>query len=265
MTTVLAAIDTSPAARTVLATSLAVATLTGGTAEAVHVGARTAEGPDALAAEPGVPLRVLAEPVEASLLAALAEPTVVAGVFGARAATDPDRPVGHTALSLLEHTSKPVVVVPPTAIGATPRRFQRLLLPLEGSEESSRPVLECLCTLVATDIDLVVLHVFSPATAPRTLDHPDWDLPAWGSDFLVRYCPDATHIELRGGPIGDRISEVCTDETADLIALSWSQDMSPGHATVIRDVLTHATVPVLLIPATPANSDTVSAPLRGPR
>jgi nucleotide-binding universal stress UspA family protein len=251
MTTVLAAIDTSPTARSVLETALAVADLTGATAEAVHVQERTGATPDALATELGVPLQVLTDPVEASLLAAFAEPTVIAGVFGARATTDPARPLGHTALRLLEHTRKPVAVVPPTAVGGVPsRRFRRLLLPLEGSEESSRPIPERLYSLIVTEVDLVVLHVFTPATVPRTLDHPDWDLPAWGSDFLTRFCPDATHIELRGGIIGDRICEVCTDETVDLIALSWAQDMSPGHATVVRDVLAHATVPVLLLPTT---------------
>jgi len=40
----------------------------------------------------------------------------------------------------------------------------------------------------------------------------------------------------------------CEEEPADLIVLSWSQDLSAGRADVVRWALGHSTVPVLLIP-----------------
>ena len=94
-----------------------------------------------------------------------------------------------------------------------------------------------------------MLHVFTAATIPPVMDRPNRDLAMWGSEFLARHCPNASRIELRTGSIASRVNDVCREEHADLIVLSWSQNSSPGRATVVRDVLTHATVPVLLIPA----------------
>jgi hypothetical protein len=77
----------------------------------------------------------------------------------------------------------------------------------------------------------------------------------WGDEFMARFCPAAARIELRTGPIGVRVSEVSAEVDADLVVLSWSRDSSPGHATVIRDVLGTSRLPVLLLPV-----DSAAAP-----
>jgi len=69
---------------------------------------------------------------------------------------------------ILEQTDKPVVVMAPEAI--SPGVIRRLLLPLEGTEMSSQPVLARLLPLLVADIELVVLHVFTDATLPVMLD-----------------------------------------------------------------------------------------------
>jgi nucleotide-binding universal stress UspA family protein len=246
--TVLAALDTSAAARPVLETALGLAELTGATVEAVHIRDGPVDTPEGLTTHEDVPLQVLHGPVHASLLAAVAQPAAILAVVGARATPGGRRPVGRTALGVLEHTNKPIAVVPPEAVGISPRPFRRLLIPLEGSEQSSRPIAEALNPLMVADIEVIVLHVFTTATAPRVLDRPVRDLSLWGDEFLARFCPEATRIELRSGPIADRVAEVTRDEEADLVVLSWSQDSSPGHAAVIRDVLARSHIPVLLIP-----------------
>lgn len=248
MRTVLAALDGSAAARPVLETALAFGELTGASVTAVHVLGRPVEAPEWLAAHEGVALRILEGPVTASLLDAIADVRTIAAVFGARATPGGRRPVGRTALHVLEATNKPIVVVPPEAYGGSTRPFRRLLVPLEGSEQSSRPVAESLCPLIVKEIELVVLHVFTAATVPRALDRPHRDLAMWGDEFLARFCPEATHIELRSGSVGDRVAEVCREQHADLVVLSWSQDSTEGRAAVIRDVLGHSTIPVLLLP-----------------
>jgi hypothetical protein len=121
-------------------------------------------------------------------------------------------------------------------------------LPLEGNEASSRPIVERLLPLLASEVDLVVLHVFTPATTPRFLDRPSRDLELLSDEFLTRFCPAATHIELRTGAVAQRVEEVCTGQEADLIVLTWSQTMEAGHAAVVRNVLVHSQVPVLLLP-----------------
>ena len=249
MTTLLAALDTSPSAAAVLSTALQLGELTGATIEAVHVREGPTDSPEWLAAQAGVHLRVLEGPLRECLLAAVGGAGVDAAVLGARATpSGRRRAVGGTALHVLELTDKPVAVVPPDMAQAT-EPFRRLLVPLEGGEQSSAPIINTLCPLVVADVELVVLHVFTAATIPPVMDRPNRDLAMWGSEFLARHCPNASRIELRTGSIASRVNDVCREEHADLIVLSWSQHSSPGRATVVRDVLTHATVPVLLIPA----------------
>lgn len=248
MTTVLAALDGSPAARPVLETALGIGALLDADVEAIHVEDEPGQILDTVAARSGVPLRDVEGPVETALLRALAEPNVVAGVLGARRTPGGRRPVGQTALHILEQAGKPLVVVPPEAVGVSPRVFQRLLLPLEGDQESARAVQDQLRPMNLDAVELVALHVFTPDTVPAVLDHPGRDLSMWGDEFLARFCPRAARVDLRTGEVSGRILEACRESEADLIVLSWSQDASPGHAAVILDVLGRSSVPVLLLP-----------------
>jgi nucleotide-binding universal stress UspA family protein len=245
---VLVALDTSANASIVLEAGLRLGRLIDSDVEAVHVREGPANSPEWLASQAGVPLRVLDGSVHESLLNAAGEAEVVAAVLGARATSSGRRRViGSNAVQVVTKTDKPVMVVPPEVV---PRReqFRRLLVPLEGSEQSSLPVVDTLCPLIVADIELVVLHVFTTATLPPALDRPTRDLAIWGSEFLARHCPNASRIELRTGSIARRVNDVCDEEHADLVVLSWSQDNSPGRAAVIHDVLAHSTVPLLLLP-----------------
>jgi nucleotide-binding universal stress UspA family protein len=247
MTTVLAALDATAAARPVLEAALGLAALVEGTVEAVHVGTGPTETPETLAARNGLPIRLLDGPVEDALLDAFAEPSVIAAVMGARGTPGGRRPVGRTAMQVLRGTSKPIVVVPPDEVGVSPRRFRRLLLPLEGTEESSRPITH-LRRLIKKPVDIVVLHVFTPATTPVALDRPHRDLSLWGEEFLARHCPGATRIESRSGSVARLAEELGNESATDMIVLSWSQDPSGGHGAIVRELLARSTVPVLLLP-----------------
>jgi nucleotide-binding universal stress UspA family protein len=253
--TVLAALDGSPAARPVLETALGVGKMLGTVVEAIHVRDAPGQILDVVAERSGVVLREVDGPVEGALLGALAEPNVVAGVLGARRTPGGRRPVGQTALRILEQTGKPVFVVPPEAVGVWPRPFHRLLVPLEGDEQSARVVAEGLGPFDLDAVELVALHVFTAATVPAVLDHPGRDLAMWGDEFIARFCPDADRVDLRTGTVGARILDACNDAAADLVVLSWSQTASPGHAAVALDVLGRSKVPVLLLPAPSGRGD----------
>jgi len=248
---ILAALDTGAAARPVLETALGVAALFGADVDAVHVHDGSDETPSALAARHELDLRRLSGPVGATLLEAMSARNVVAAVVGARRSPTGRRPTGHTALHLLERTSKPIVVVPPEPSGRSLQVIRRLLLPLEGTEESSRPVLDYLDTLIASDVELTVVHVFTSTTMPRILDRPARDLEMLAGEFLARHCPNAADIVVRIGPVGPQVADHCTAAHTDLVVMTWSQDTSPGHAEVVRDVLGRSEVPVLLLPSSP--------------
>jgi nucleotide-binding universal stress UspA family protein len=258
MSIVLAALDTTFVARAVLGTAARFGQLAQADVEAVFVHNGPLEpwrSPEPLAASAGLPFHLLEGPVEPSLLAVLGPQEVIAAVIGARATPGGRRPVGHTALHVLEHTQKPVVVVPPEGLAVAPGPFRRLLVPLEGTEASSRAVLERLRPLLATDVELVVLHVFTDNTRPAMLDHPERDLEILGKEFLVRHYPQPVRIELCAGPIAKKVVEASRDHAADLIVLSWAQDSSPGRARIIREALGNSPVPVLLLPVTPTEEE----------
>jgi len=249
MSIVVAALDATAAARPVLETALRIGQMTGSDVEAVHIRRsrlESIETPEVLATRSEVPFRLLEGPVELELLATLGGPEVLGAVLGARATPGGRRPVGRTALHILKHTDKPVVIVPPDAI--VPSSFRRLLVPLDGTEATSRSVLERLPLLVA-DVELVVLHVFTDVTVPTMLDRPVRDLQLLGNEFLTHHLPQATDIEFRAGPVAVRVAEVLREQSADLIVLSWSQDSSAGRASVVWEVLGASSVPVLILPS----------------
>jgi nucleotide-binding universal stress UspA family protein len=203
---------------------------------------------DLVAQRCGVPLHEFEGEVEAELLRALSDSSVVAGVLGARRTPAGRKPVGQTALRILEQATTPLVVVPPTAVRTSPQPFRRLLVPLEGDERSARAVADKLSPLVQAEAEVVVVHVFTEATVPPVLDRPSRDLSLWGDEFMARFCPSADRVELRTGAVGGGVLEASRDLRSDLIVLSWSQDASVGHADVIRAVLADAVVPVMLLP-----------------
>jgi nucleotide-binding universal stress UspA family protein len=253
MSIILTALDSSPAARPALETGLRIAELTGTRVEAVHVADSASEIPAELASRAGVPLRRLDGPLQRALSDAIASPDVLAAVLGARATPHGRRPVGRTAAHILEHADKPIVVVPPEAIAPLP--FRRVLLPLEGTTDSSTSVLQHLSPLIKAAVEIIVLHVFTDATLPAMLDRPYRDLEMLGKEFLAQHFPQGTRIELRSGPVAARIGDLVAEAGVDLIVLSWSQDSSPGHAQVIREVLGATGLPVLVIPTATAELD----------
>lgn len=257
MTTVLALLDASAAARPVLEAALRLGELAALPVEAVHVVDGPVQSDETLARRAGVALRLLPRPLDQALLDAVEDPTVAAAVVGARSTPGGRRPVGSNALSLLERTGKPVLVVPPEALSPAP--FRRLLVPLEGTASAAQPVVTALLPLVRTEAEFVVLHVFTEDTLPRMLDRPVRDLDLLGDRFLARHLPGAARIELRRGPVAARVAELTAELGADVVVLSWSQDSSPGHAATLRGVLGTSAVPVLVLPvaepAAPSDDD----------
>ena len=258
MTIVLAAIDPSAAARPVLETALRVGRLTAADVEAIHVDEGAADLPRSLASRAGIPIRIASGPVGPTLLAAFTSPDVVVGVIGARGAPAGGPTAGRTALHLLERLDKPLVAVPVEASDHG-GPIERLLVPLEGTDESSLPVADRLASLIVGDIDMIVLHVFTRETMPRILDRPVRDLQLWADEFGARYGPAGARIECRVGLVAEQVAHVVAEETVDMVVLSWSQNASPGHAEVVRSVVAGSKIPVLLLPVSgPSSRDTTN-------
>jgi nucleotide-binding universal stress UspA family protein len=247
MSVILAALDAGPTAQSVLEVAVRIGELTNTKVEAVHVTTAGDQFVKLHAGRAHVPLRLLSGPLEPALLTAADAPDVVASVIGAKSTAEGRRLVGKTARHIVELSLNPVVIVPPELIASGPIR--RLLIPLEGTEASTRPVLEVLLPLLAIDVELIVIHVFTESTTPGMLDHPWRDLEILGKEFLIRHLPNQeASIELRHGPVANQVAEACNEHGPDLIVLSWSQDSTAGRARVVRRLLGSVKRPILLLP-----------------
>jgi nucleotide-binding universal stress UspA family protein len=248
MRKVLAAIDNSPAAGPVLAAAGAVAQLFDAWLEAVHVCQNGHAVASHQADAAGLALTTVEGSAVESLAAAARAEDVAALVLGTRG-TPGGRPVGRTALEVIGSISKPVVVVPPSAV---PRpRIGRVLLPLQGTPETTMAPAAALHLAADADVEVVVLHVLDEQSLPRFTDQPQHETHAWATEFLARYCPHglrSVRLELRVGRPEEEILRVAEDTGADLIALGWNQQHAPGRATVVRTVLERGALPLLLIP-----------------
>ncbi len=249
MTIVLAALESDACAQPVAKTAIALAHLFGGTAVALHVREDQAQSPRAIAATAGIELRETSGDAIEQLVTAARDPDVAALVLGARGVHGGPQPAGHTALEVITRAPKPVAIVPPHA--HMPRRLARILVPLEGTSESSQALQETVALAHEHQLEILVLHVHSPATVPAFSDHEPHGTLAWDREFLSRYLSkphERVTLLRRLGVAADDIVAVARETAAELIVLAWSQELGADRARVVSQTLAHSEVPVLLIP-----------------
>lgn len=247
MKKVIAALDNSLAAGTVLSTAASLAGLFAAEVEALHVG----EDGDTIArqeaAAAGVRFRRVAGPTVPALVEAASEDDVAALVLGTRGL--PGRLVGSTALEVITSLLKPVVVVPPNAERTS--QLRRVLVPLEGTTSTSLAPKGIIELARDAELEVVVVHVHDADSLPAFTDQPQHDARAWKDEFVARYCPwgiGKVSLELRVGRREEEILAAAEETGSQLIALGWSQELASGRAPVIREVLERGRIPVLLVP-----------------
>lgn len=247
MKSVLAALDNSATAASVAAAGRALAAMLDVEVAAVHVQENGAETARSVAKKYHLELlEVRGTPVE-RLADLLGSDEIAAVAVGARRDLGGPRPVGSTALAIVERATKPVLVVPPEA--SVPEVFQRALVPLDATLATARAVSDSLRAAATAGIDLTALHVFADRTIPRFWDQPAHAEHAWASEFLSRFCGEpGAHVEIRTGAPGHEVLVVAEEEQIDLIILAWLQTFADGRAELVREVLSNAVVPVLLVP-----------------
>jgi len=252
MTKVVAALCADACAAPVLATAKALADILAATVVALHVG--EAETPEALAKAARVEFRqARGAPVEGIMSAANA-PDVAALVLGSRGASEGPRPAGATALEVITRTARPVVLVPPDA--RPPQRLTRLLLPIEGTGGPPPALSDIIDAAHRRKLELIVLHLHSPATVPAFSDHEPHSTRAWDQEFLARHlasAPDRVTVVRHVGTPADDVPAAAERTGAELIVLVWSQSLAKGRARVVTRTLASTNIPVLLLPTEPSS------------
>lgn len=263
---VVAAIDEGVAAEPVLVTAIELAALLKADLSVVHVQETTeASSLVELASRFLVRLQILTGDPVAALVDVIDDEDILMGVLASRnqpvdhAQPSDHAPVGHAALAISERVHKPIVVVPPTFHPRTPPAFKKVLVPLDGTSESTEVALAALRTFSGSSIDVRAVHVFDPKTMLRFMDNAVHGVSAWAAEFLTRHLDGwCDQMELRRGQVGAEIVDCSCSQEADLIVMGWSQNVSPGHAMTIKNVLAHASIPVLLMPVRSPVASTAS-------
>jgi nucleotide-binding universal stress UspA family protein len=245
MSTVLAALDNSPTAGSVLAVARQLGRVFGASVQE---------------------LRVVRGDVVEQIVEAGSSEDVVAVAIGARSRPADGHPLGSTAIGVATGLAKPIAVVPPGA--KPPTGLRRALVPLEGTTPTS--VAPRFLVELAPDagLEVVALHVLEPDSLPAFTDQPQHEQLAWAGEFLYRYCPwgiGAVHLMTRVGHVHELVPVAARESGADLVVLGWAQELTGGHARVVRAVLEEVSVPVVLVPIVPAvavgRGDTASGAL----
>jgi hypothetical protein len=240
MTVVLGAIDHTPAARPVLATTVAVARVLNAVPHAIHArGEGPADGAAAAEQEArsyGIPLTVVDTAPVTAIVEAAEDPEVALVVLALHGQPS-QHPAGHTAPLLVVHPEERVRHDP-----------KSVLFPLDGTRGVSTAVRSMISWAIGAGIEVVAIHVFDPRTVPRFLDAAE-DLDIWADEFLARHCAElGVRLEVRIGDPARATLDLAAKEDVDVIALGWRQDLTPEHARVVRTMLTEARRPVALIP-----------------
>lgn len=143
-------------------------------------------------------------------------------------------------------TTKPVVLVPPGA-ALNHLHVERVLVPLDGSQEVADVMGPTAGLLRRAGVELVVLHVFEPDTVPAFWDQRAHANEAWTRAFAARSgAPPDTRTELRRGSPALQVVRTAVLEDVDLIAFGWTGAISAGRAQTVRGSVAAAPMPILL-------------------
>jgi nucleotide-binding universal stress UspA family protein len=172
--------------------------------------------------------------------------------------------LGSTAYGILTNTPCVIILVPPGR-GQGSWSLRHLLLPHDGTPRSAIAIRPMADLARRANARVTVLHVASAAArpseepgtfeAPRYLDQPHHEWPAWSREFLHRawaagqppsevtlqtvFCTEG---------IGEAILRFASEHKTDLIALAWRRRLDPERALIIRSIIRQAQCPALIYP-----------------
>lgn len=249
MKTLLAAIDDSRAAESVLMSCSLLAGGIGADTHVIHVADEPVAHITDLARSHDYDVEfVSGEPAEA-IIEVASHPDVICVIMGLRRDQSGPRPIGSIAKAVCEGSHRPVVVVPPEADWSLNVVMKRALVPLNGSEEASQAFQRVSQIFTDSQIELIPMHVFHRGSMPLFWDASRRDLDEWAQEFVTHHVDQAdAELQVRRGTPGRQVLDVGEAAKVDLIVLEWAQQLTPDRADVVREVLSRTTVPVLLVP-----------------
>lgn len=184
-------------------------------------------------------------------------------VVSTRTGEDPQHVrLGRSARSVLARSRRPVVLVRPEQ-RTEGWALEHVLVPHDGSPTTSAAL--CPAAELARELgaELLALHVAprhpqasqeaGSFGAPRYVDQPQHEWPAWASEFLDRvrsmcpFDPERTRFFLGHGEPAPEIQRIATQKDADLLVLAWHGTLAREHAETFRVLLRDAPCPMMVL------------------
>ena len=171
--------------------------------------------------------------------------------------------LGHTAMKVLHDAPCPVVLVPPER-GPTPWHLHHVLVPHDGTPTTSAALQPAAELAERAHAELLVVHITGigagsaePGSlpAPRYVDQPQHEWPAWTDEFVKRLacvCPLGhlhVRINLAHGDPAAEILRFSERQATDLIILAWRGRWEIPHAVTLKDILREARCPIMVVRA----------------
>jgi nucleotide-binding universal stress UspA family protein len=168
------------------------------------------------------------------------------------------------AEQILLHTPCPIIFVP-RGRGQRPWSLRKLLAPHDGTPTSAIPIGPVSDLCHHTRAEMTILHVSTAAagpaedrgvlTAPRYMDQPQHEWPAWETEFLDRVramakppCDLKLRTVLCTDEIGRAIVRFASEQDIDLIVMAWRRHLERDRALTMRMVVEEAPCPVAVYP-----------------
>lgn len=176
---------------------------------------------------------------------------------------EPRKLLGRTAIKVLRDAPCPVVLVPPER-GLVSWHLQHVLVPHDGTPTTSAALKPAIEIAELAEAELLVAHVTdvgaTPAepgsyTAPRYVDQPQHEWPAWSNEFakrLASLCPLAhTHVRvvLAHGNAAAEVLRLSDRQSTDLIILAWRGKWEIPRAATLKAILRQSSCPAMVVRA----------------
>ncbi len=186
-------------------------------------------------------------------------------VMSSRCVQDAERgALGSVTREVLRHAPCPVVIVP-YAHAVPAWSLRNILLPHDGIPTTAAAIARTSELARKAGAELAVLHIASTSSpppgepgalmAPRYLDQPQYEWPAWAREFMDRVVaiggppPDVRmRLFFAWGEPADVIVEFAAQHHTDLVVIAWVAGWEPEQRTTMRKVIDQAPGPLLIFP-----------------
>ncbi|HEV7135348.1 MAG TPA: universal stress protein [Steroidobacteraceae bacterium] len=183
--------------------------------------------------------------------------------------------VGHVTRAVIEHGSRPVLLLPDAYRERLP--WKRVLVPLSAEAEVSPAASTAVALANELALSVRIAHVLDEPdgktgleAAVRYADAAHYEYPQQLAELVRRAVPTATPDECRcieevvllRGDIGSELLRQIERDDVSLIVIGWHGSLVSGHARVIKSLLSAITRPMLLVKAARQSSSTLKVGAR---